>query len=184
MKNIAAGGALMAGVSYEIKLNTGDYEQLVIDKGAALLQKNLDMLGGISYTTEEIKFANDIMKQFGMESKGLDGSVKPLLPTPADPEGGSTDVGDISWIVPEISLLVTTAPYETPWHSWVVVACGGMSIGHKGMLYASKALAVTMIDLFQDPQTVTAIRNEFMMKKGNEVWKAMLPPGPPVIRPD
>ncbi len=184
MKNIAAGAALMAGVSYETKLNDGDYEELVIDKGAELLQKNLDMLGGISYTPEEIKFANDIMKQFGMEPKGLDGSVKPLSPTPADPEGGSTDVGDISWIVPQISLLVTTAPYETPWHSWVVVACGGMSIGHKGMLYASKALATTMIDLFQNPQTVTDIRNEFMIKKGNETWKAMLPPGPPVIRPD
>jgi aminobenzoyl-glutamate utilization protein B len=184
MKNIAAGAALMAGVSYETRLNDGDYEELVIDKGAELLQKNLDILGSISYTPEEVKFANDIMKQFGMEPKGLDGSVKPLAPTPADPEGGSTDVGDISWIVPQISLLVTTAPYETPWHSWVVVACGGMSIGHKGMLYASKALAVTMIDLFQNPQTVTDIRNEFMIKKGNETWKAMLPPGPPVIRPD
>jgi len=185
MKYIAEGAALMAGVSYDMKLNNGLYEELVNDKGAELLQKNLDMLGGISYTPEEIKFANDLMKNFGMDSsKGLDGNVKSLKPTPADPVGGSTDVGDISWIVPEISLLVTTAPYETPWHSWVVTACGGMSIGHKGMLYACKALAITMIDLYRDPQTVVAIRNEFMMKKRKEEWKAMLPPGPPVIRQD
>jgi len=184
MKHIAEGAALMAGVSYDLKLNNGLYEELVIDKGAELLQKNLDMLGGISYTPEETKFADDLMKNFGVPSKGIDGNVKPLQPTPADPIGGSTDVGDISWIVPEISLLVTTAPYETPWHSWAVVACGGMSIGHKGMLYASKALASTMIDLYQDPETVTAIRDEFIAKKGNEVWKAMLAPGPPVIRPD
>lgn len=185
MKNIAQGAALMAGVGYDVKLNNGLYEQLVIDKGAELLQRNLDMLGNITYTTDEIKFANDIMKNFGMDSlKGIDGLVKPLKPTPADPEGGSTDVGDVSWIVPEISLLVTTAPYETPWHSWVVAACGGMSIGHKGMLYASKALAATMVDLYESPQTVAAIKNEFLMKKGKEEWKAMLPPGPPVIRPD
>ena len=149
------------------------------------MQKNLDLLGGITYTPDEIKFANDIMKNFGMDSaKGIDGNVKPLEPTKPDPVGGSTDVGDISWIVPEISLLVTTAPYETPWHSWVVAACGGMSIGHKGMLYASKALAAAMIDLYQSPETVTAIKNEFIVKKGKEQWKALIPDGPPVIRND
>jgi aminobenzoyl-glutamate utilization protein B len=43
--------------------------------------------------------------------------------------------------------MATTAPYESPWH-WVVVASGGMSIGHKGMLFASKSLT-TMVDLFE-----------------------------------
>jgi aminobenzoyl-glutamate utilization protein B len=65
-----------------------------------------------------------------------------------DPSGGSTDVGDVSYIVPEITLMATTAPYESPWHSWVVVA-SGMSIGHKGMLFASKSLGTTMVDLFE-----------------------------------
>jgi len=108
--------------------------------------------------------------------------VQPLEPTPEYPDNGSTDVGDVSWIVPEISLLVTTAPWKTPWHSWAVVACGGMSIGHKGMLYASKAMAVTMVDLYQNPQMVTDIRNEFIQKKGKEEWQAMIPPGPPAMR--
>jgi len=183
MKQIAQGAALMAGVEYEIKLNNGLYEQLVNDKGAALLQKNLDMLGGISYTPEEIKFADELMKNFGADSiKGINGNVQPLEPTPEYPDNGSTDVGDVSWIVPEISLLVTTAPWKTPWHSWAVVACGGMSIGHKGMLYASKAMAVTMVDLYQNPQMVTDIRNEFIQKKGKEEWQAMIPPGPPAMR--
>jgi aminobenzoyl-glutamate utilization protein B len=64
-----------------------------------------------------------------------------------DPSGGSTDVGDVSYIVPEITLMATTAPYESPWP--VVVASGGMSIGHKGMLFASKSLGTTMVDLFE-----------------------------------
>jgi hypothetical protein len=42
--------------------------------------------------------------------------------------------------------MATTAPYESPWH-WVVVASGGMSIGH--MLFASKSLGTTMVDLFE-----------------------------------
>lgn len=183
MKDIAKGAALMSGVDYEIKLNNGLYEQLVNDKGTALLQKNLELLGSITYTPEEIEFANTVMKNFGTDSiKGIDGSVQPLRPSPENPDNGSTDVGDVSWIVPEISLLATTAPWKTPWHSWAVVACGGMSIGHKGMLYAGKAMAITMVDLYQNPQLVTAIRNEFLQKKGTEVWKAMLPDGPPVMR--
>ena len=43
------------------------------------------------------------------------------------PGGGSTDVGDVSWLVPEIRLRATTAPKDTPWHSWAVVACGGFA---------------------------------------------------------
>jgi aminobenzoyl-glutamate utilization protein B len=123
------------------------------------------------------------MKEYGngTEAKGLNGDITPLEATKADPEGGSTDVGDVSYIVPEITLLATTAPYEAPWHSWVVVACGGMSIGHKGMLFASKALSMTMVDLFENEQLRQNIRKEFEQRKVNQVWKAMLPDGPPPV---
>ncbi|NND33037.1 MAG: amidohydrolase, partial [Saprospiraceae bacterium] len=97
------------------------------------------------------------------------------------PEGGSTDVGDVSWVVPQISLLVTTAPTGTPWHSWPVVACGGMSIGHKGLIYAAKALALTMVDLFESKELRMAMREEFDKKKGDYIYKALLPEGPPPV---
>ena len=51
-------------------------------------------------------------------------------------EGGSTDVGDVSWVVPTLHLTVVTSPKDAPWHAWPVVATGGMSIGHKGMIIA------------------------------------------------
>jgi aminobenzoyl-glutamate utilization protein B len=78
-------------------------------------------------------------------------------------------------------LLATTAPYKAPWHSWVVVACGGMSIGHKGMLFSAKALSMTMVDLFENEQLRQNMRKEFVQRKGNAVWKAMLPEGPPPV---
>ncbi|ULQ55704.1 amidohydrolase [Flavihumibacter rivuli] len=179
MRDIAKGAALMAGVDYEIKLNSGLYELLVNEAGATALQKNLELLGGISYTPEELAFAEKIMKEYGAPYKGMDAKVKPLEKTNPDPAGGSTDVGDVSYIVPEITLMAPTAPAEAPWHSWVVVACGGMSIGHKGMLYAAKALGLTMVDLFENEKLRTDIRKEFEARKGNEVWKAQLPDGPP-----
>src|SRR4029078_4940525 len=123
------------------------------------------------------------MKEYGngTEAKGIKGDITSLEATKPDPDGGSTDVGDVSYLVPEITLLATTAPYKAPWHSWVVVACGGMSIGHKGMLFASKALSMTMVDLFENAQMRQHIHKEFVDKKADQVWKPMLPGGPPPV---
>jgi len=181
--DIAKGAAMMAGVQSNIKLLTGDYDLLINETGAKALQANLETLGPIKYTQDETDFANRIMTEYGngTEAKGLKGEITPLETTKPDPEGGSTDVGDVSYIVPEITLLATTAPYKAPWHSWVVVACGGMSIGHKGMLFASKALSMTMVDLFENEQLRQNMRKEFVERKGNQIWKAMLPDGPPPV---
>jgi aminobenzoyl-glutamate utilization protein B len=184
MKDIAKGAALMAGVEYEIKLQSGLYEILINETGAKALQANMNLVGPVTYTKDELSFADKIMKEYGLEMKGINGTIKPLEATKPDPAGGSTDVGDVSYIVPEITLLATTAPYESPWHSWVVVACGGMSIGHKGMLFASKALGTTMVDLFENEKLRQDIKDEFLKRKGKEVWKAMLPEGPPPIPKD
>ncbi|MES1216788.1 MAG: amidohydrolase [Bacteroidota bacterium] len=184
MKEIAQGAALMAGVKYNIRLNNGLYELLTNETGAKALQANMELVGPITYTKEENEFADKIMKEYGAEAKGINGAIKPLETTNPDPSGGSTDVGDVSYIVPEITLLATTAPFESPWHSWVVVACGGMSIGHKGMLFASKSLGTTMVDLFQNEKLRQDIRAEFEKRKGKEVWKAMLPDGPPPVPVD
>ena len=183
INDIAKGAAMMAGVESNIKLVNGSYDLLVNEAGAKALQANLEILGPIKYTPDEIEFANRIMKEYGngVEAKGLSGDIHPLETTKPDPEGGSTDVGDVSYIVPEISLLTTTAPYKSPWHSWVVVACGGMSIGHKGMVFSAKALAMTMVDLFENEQLRQNIHKEFVERKGKEIWKAMLPDGPPPV---
>lgn len=181
MKEIAKGAAMMAGVEVNMKLNNGLYELLVNETGAKTLHANMQLVGPIQYTQEETAFANNIMKEYGNEQLGIDGSIKPLEVTRPDPDGGSTDVGDVSYIVPEISLNATTAPYKSPWHSWVVVACGGMSIGHKGMLFAAKSLGTTMVDLFENEKLRIEIRKEFEKRKGKEVWKALIPDGPPPV---
>ncbi|MEI6087665.1 MAG: amidohydrolase [Bacteroidota bacterium] len=181
MKDIAKGAALMAGVSYEVRLNNGLYELLVNETGAKTLQNNMNLVGPITYTKDELDFADKIMKEYGVASKGINGAIKPLEKTNETAPGGSTDVGDVSYIVPEITLMATTAPFEAPWHSWVVVACGGMSIGHKGMLFASKSLGTTMVDLFENEQLRKDIKAEFLLRKGKEVWKEMLPDGPPPV---
>ena len=95
--------------------------------------------------------------------------------------GGSTDVGDVSFVVPTIRLSATTAPKGTPWHSWAVVACGGMSIGHKGMAYAAKALGMTMVELFENEELRKEVKAEYKERKGDYIYKGIVPEGPPPV---
>lgn len=183
-RKIAEGAALMAGVESKLTIQSGDYEMLANLAGAKIIHANMEWLGPLQYTNEEQEFAKAIQRATGVEPKGLNGAIQPLNPPKPDPEGGSTDVGDVSWIVPTLHLSVTTAPENAPWHAWPVVACGGMSIGHKGLVYAAKALAATMVDLFEDEKTRDAIRAEFKEKTKGEVYKPYVPEGPPPIPKD
>ena len=104
----------------------------------------------------------------GMVKKPLDEATKV---TPYVLEGsagaGSTDVGDVSWAVPTVGLSTATWVPGTPAHSWQAVACGGTSIGHKGMINAAKTLAVTAYDLYQSPALLQKAKQEFNDKRGN-----------------
>lgn len=181
VQKIAEGAAIMADVSHEVQLISGVHEILVNRVGSAALQKNLETLGPITYTAEEQAFAKKIQEATGKPTIGLVSEIKPMEETLKDSPGGSTDVGDVSWNVPVIRMSATTAPNGTPWHSWAVVAAGGMSIGHKGMAYAAKALSMTMVDLFQNPELIKSVQAEFKEKKGDYQYKGMIPDGPPPI---
>ncbi|WP_127140711.1 amidohydrolase [Flagellimonas marinaquae] len=180
VKAMAEGAAIMANVDYKYSLISGIYETLVNREGGKIMQNNLELLGPITYTDEEITFGKGIQEATGKPQVGMDGDIHPLKETEELPGGGSTDVGDVSWNVPNINLGVTVAPKGTPWHSWAVVACGGMSIGHKGMVYASKAMGMTMFDLFDDPKLVEKVKEEFKTRKGDVKYEAMIDGPPPI----
>ena len=174
VREMAEGAAIMADVDYKISLISGIYEVLVNRRGGELMQHNLELLGPITYTAEEEAFGKAIQEATGKPQLGMDSTISPLRETLENPGGGSTDVGDVSWNVPNINLSVTVAPKDTPWHSWAVVACGGMSIGHKGMVHAAKAMSMTMADLFQNPKAVAEIKQEFKERKGDVVYEPMI----------
>jgi len=182
VRQIADGAGRIADVESKLTIQAGDYEILVNQTGTKLLQENLNALGAISYSEEEQSFAKAIQRAVGIAERGVVGEVQPLRdPPPAEPEGGSTDVGDVSWLVPTINLTVTTGVWNSPWHAWPVVATGAMSIGHKGMLYAAKALATTAVDLFENAAAREAIHAEFAKQTAGFVYKPWVPAGPPPL---
>ena len=177
---IAKGAALMTGTNYETKLISGIYEIQVNRTGAKIMYDNLNSLGEIEYSESEIKYANTILKETGKPEKGIDGKLHALRETmPA--QGGSTDVGDVSQVVPVIRMSATTAASGGPWHSWAVVACTGMSIGHKGMIHASKALAMTMADLYNSPKLIEDVKRDFIENRKYDKYDPRILPGPPSL---
>jgi aminobenzoyl-glutamate utilization protein B len=178
IRQIAQGAALAANVQSQVNVQGGDWNMLVNMTGQRAAWQNMEWLGPIAFTAEENEFAKTIQKETGVEPKGLAGTLKAFDASPGAPEGGSTDVADVSWTVPTIHLSVTTAPLGAPWHAWPVAACGGMSIGHKGMVWASKALAATMVDLFRDPKLVESMKAEFAKKTAGVTYRAYIPEGP------
>jgi len=181
VERIAEGAAMMANVDFKITLISGLHEILVNRTGGERLQSNLEYLGGIEYTEEEQEFARKLQESLGQEQVGIKAEIGPMEATLEHPRGGSTDAADVSYVVPTIRLSASIAPEGTPWHSWAVVAYSGMSIGHKGMVYASKAMAMTMVDLFEDAELRDAVKAEYLERKGDYVYEGIVPDGPPPI---
>ncbi|MFQ5876078.1 MAG: amidohydrolase [Acidobacteriota bacterium] len=181
IRGIARGAALAAGVESRVRVQSGAYELLVNLAGARAMHANLMWLGPLRFTEEEQQFARAIQEATGVEPEGLAGEIEPLDEHPGPTDRGSTDLADVSWIVPTVDLTVTTAPAGAPWHAWPVVATGGMSIGHKGMLYAAGALAATMVDVYERPALLRAIRAEFDERTRGHAYRGYIPDGPPPI---
>lgn len=183
-RKIAEGVAIATETESKFTIQSGSYEMLVNFTGQRTLHNNLQWLGPLKFTEEEHQFAKAIQKATGVPEKGLNSEINPFNDKPGEPDGGSTDVGDVSWVTPTVHLSVTTAPADAPWHGWPVVACGGMSIGHKGLIYAAKALAATMVDFYLDPAQREKIRKEFAEQTKGTTYKPYIAEGPPPIPED
>ena len=179
IRKIAEGAALMTGTEAVVHLQGGSWEVLLNDPGAKLIDANLRWIGAPVYTAEEEAFAKQIQTATNVPAIGMERKIRAL--DDQEPEGGSTDVGDVSWVVPTLTVTVVTSPKDAPWHAWPVVATGGMSIGHKGMLVAAKTLAASMVDLYEKPVALKAVRADFEKRRGDVRFKAYLPDGPPPL---
>ncbi|MHA8096665.1 amidohydrolase [Aquirufa antheringensis] len=175
LEKAAEGAALGTGTRYELEVIGGVYEILPNEKLAALMNSNLQTVGGYTLNPIELAFAKQIQQTPGMLQTDL-ASTSSVVPGRPDPSGGgSTDVGDVSWVVPTIGLGTATWVPGTTAHSWQAVAAGGTSIGKKGMMVAAKTIAGTAMDLFKNPALIDAAKAEWSKRKGAEFkYKALL----------
>ena len=163
--NAAKGAALGTGTSMEYEMIGGTHELLHNEILQKIVHKNLETVGGYSYTLAEKVFAKKISESLGLvlDTKFTEG-VEPYSDN--GKAGGSTDVGDVSFAVPTVGLRAATWVPGTPAHSWQAVAAGGTDIGNKGMMVAAKTLALTGMQLLDNPKIIKAAKEEFIKKRG------------------
>ncbi|MDQ1087450.1 aminobenzoyl-glutamate utilization protein B [Siphonobacter sp. SORGH_AS 1065] len=175
----AEGAALGTETQMELEVIGGVYNLLSVDALSSVMHKNLEAVGGFTYTPAEQQFADKISETFGASFGSLPkrGTAQQIAPYSAASLLGSasTDVGDVSWVVPTVGLTTATWVPGTAAHSWQAVAAGGTSIGVKGMMVAAKTLALTAIDLYNDPSLVKKAKEEWEELRGkNFKYEALL----------
>lgn len=175
IEKAAEGAALGTGTRVELEVIGGVYELLPNDKLAKVLDNNLVAIGGYTLNPQELAFAKQLQQTVGMQKLDLN-STQIVNPDREDPlSNGSTDVGDVSWVVPTIALVSATWVPGTSAHSWQAVASGGTSIGKKGMMVAAKTLAATAIDLLTTPSLIKEAKDELKSRQGADFkYKALL----------
>ena len=146
----------------------GTYERLHNKTLSKVIQKNLETVGGVIYDERERKFAEALNKANGNPDSLVDqaAKVQPLAEFPKEGSGGSSDVGEVSWVVPLASFGAATFVPGSPGHSWQNVAADGTTIGTKGLLNASRVFALTAVDLFTDAKLLQAVKDEFNKEIG------------------
>ncbi|MCX7603213.1 MAG: hypothetical protein N2036_03975, partial [Bryobacteraceae bacterium] len=98
-----------------------------------------------------------------------------VLPPKTSLSSVSTDVGDVSWVVPVGHFTAATMPPGVPLHTWQSTACAGTEIGRKGMMVAARALTLATLELLASPDLVKQARAAFEEAMRGQTYRSLLP---------
>jgi aminobenzoyl-glutamate utilization protein B len=200
LQKVAKGAAMMTETKVDSTFLSGSSNHCILTSLNELLDESLTEVANPVYSPEEHSFSLEIARSFSGDilvqiKQFIPAKDHHLIPDLAKTHlfsrdlslgkenvvmGGSTDVGDVSWVVPTGQIFITTCALGTPGHSWQMTAQAGMGIGHKGLLYAGKVLAVAATKLFRSPESLTKITQEFTEKIEQNPYISPIPDGTPV----
>ena len=189
--DIAEAAAKMTQTDVECRYITGCYDFLPNETVTEIVWQNMQAVGPIEYDGEDRAFAADLREtveddrlaaRFDDVPDEIEAAVgdAPLYGEPVaaydegDVSGGSTDVGDVSWIVPTAQFRAATWPIGAPGHGWQVVAANG-DFAVKGAVFAAKVLGGTVADLLADAETVERANREFAAATADDPYECPLP---------
>ena len=189
VKKVAEGAALMTETTMDAKLVTVASELLPNTPLCEAMQRNLDHLGPPQFDDLDRAYAakmqatmsdDDIRSTYGMAGM-VEADRRPLadflVPRSAPQRDlpGSTDVGDVSWVVPTVQMWGANYAIGTPFHSWQMVAQGKSTMALKGMVHAAQVMAATGIDAFRDPDLRKAAWADLRNRQGKDGYVCPLP---------
>jgi len=174
IEKAAQGAAMGTETKVEVEITGGVYDMLPNETLSKIMDANLRKVGGYTYSESEKDFATKIQKSFPGTPPSLE-STNQIGPYQLRFGTASTDVGDVSYVVPTAGMGAATWVPGTAAHSWQAVAAGGTSIGHKGMMIAAKTIALSVIDAFTNPAALVEAKKELQGRLGSGfTYEAMI----------
>lgn len=191
---IAEGAALMTETELEVEFLKAIYNKIPSKVLSDVVLKNMRMIGTPEYTDEELEWLKKLTSTVSREDKmgslrktrrpGWEKLVDVVIDTSVPDawnEGitspGSTDVSDVSWKAPTLEFSTATWPLGTPGHSWMNVAGGAYSTGHKSLIFASKVLAVSGLEMLQSEELREKAWEEHDERTRGKEYETPLPEG-------
>lgn len=193
----AKGAALMTQTSFDIEFLTGCSEVLPNDVLEQVMLAAYKDVGAPKFTPEDYAFAEKIAETYPevlardrkvmKEEYGVNGDDKFLCDVVFDKvienrlvAPGSTDVGDVSHVVPTYQIYVAGQGIGCPGHSWQMTAYSGSHVGTASMLCAAKVLGLSGLRLLEQPELVEAAWDNFRQNQP----EAYVSPLPEDLKPD
>jgi aminobenzoyl-glutamate utilization protein B len=170
----AQAGALASETMFDFDQGTNYANVLPNDVLSDVLGRAMQKAGGYEFTSEERQFAEELQRTLGAAVKGP-GPDHIQVDKNQGVGGASTDVGDISWVVPTAQFNAATFVPGVAAHTWQAAACAGTTIGRKGMLVAARTLALAGLELFQNPTEVQAAHDAFEKRLAGRKWTTRIP---------
>ncbi|MDT0612261.1 amidohydrolase [Streptomyces lancefieldiae] len=183
---VSEAAARASSTSVQHKITSACWNQLPSKAFAELMYDNMRQIGPPEFSAEAQRLAKELQKSLGLPESGLHDKISELAPpNPVFLGGGSTDVADISWQVPTVSMGAALAPIGTKMHTWSTASCAGSTPGHAAVRAAAKYLAATAVDLLVKPELLRGLKEEFDKRRGGVEWRTALPEGyePPMYEP-
>ncbi|PBB11798.1 amidohydrolase [Mesorhizobium loti] len=198
VKKIAQGAALMTETSVEMQIAGGSANVLPNRTLQEVMLENMQRLGAPAFDDADYDFAGKL-RDLTISDEDTLASIAPrdpslksmilhnaVLPLPAreEIEMGTTDVGDVSWIVPTAQCYVACYAVGTAFHTWQMVTQGKMPAAHKGMVFAAQTLAATAAECLRNPAIIDRAKAELKERIGNQTYVCPIPPdvGPEDLR--
>jgi len=176
---IAEGAAKMSRTKMQVRIDTDCHEIIPNLSLSKLVFKNMKKVGPPQFDKADLNLARDLqsalLSDFGVkEPKFLNDAIEEFPVAPYQ-DSGSTEVGDVSWHVPTSGLSTACFAAGSPGHSWQNVAAIGSPIGHKGMMVAAKVLALSTLDLLQDPKAIADAKAELQERMKEKKYTTKIP---------
>ncbi|MFL5607882.1 MAG: amidohydrolase [Gemmatimonadaceae bacterium] len=157
-KKMAQGAALMTGTQIDTIMMVGSGWSGHFSRPIAeAMYRNIEKVGSPVWDAKDQTLARGIQRELGVPDSGLTARRELNGPIPENRRtgGGSDDIGDVSWVVPTVTLRYPSNIPGMPGHNWANAISMATPIAHKGVVTGAKVQAMTMLDILLTPKVVT-----------------------------